>query len=477
MWEAIVDPMVARLGEVLWVVDLNRQSLDRVVPDIAAGRLLGMFEAAGWHTETVKYGRRLRALFARDGGDALRARIDAMGNEEYQRLLRCRRRASCASGCPPATRRSPGSSPTSTDAELLATLPRPRRPRPRRPARRLPRGRRGPRPPDRHLRLHDQGLVAADRGPPGQSLGAAQPRAVRGRWRPSSWAPIRDEPWAPFDVESAEGRAVRRGGGTARARRRSRRRAAARARRARARAQRDGLDAAGARAPVRRPRPRGARGGRATSSPWRRTWRRRPTSAAGSTAAASGRIGERIDWFADDTDTLVRWRESDHGRHIELGIAEVQPRRPAGRARGDVEPRRPAAAAGRHDLRPVRQRAAGAVVVRHLRGRAVDPGRYAVGDHAGPRGWRAPVGGHAVDRDRAARVRRLGARLRSGLRVVLPARARRSSGARTAARRTSACPRDRSTKGWRRCRPRGPSATSAAPTCWPAATGCARARA
>ena len=34
-------------------------------------------------------------------------------------------------------------------------------------------------------------------------------------------------------------------------------------------------------------------------------------------------IGDRIDWFADDTDTLVRWRESDHGQHIELGIAEV----------------------------------------------------------------------------------------------------------------------------------------------------------
>jgi pyruvate dehydrogenase E1 component len=33
-------------------------------------------------------------------------------------------------------------------------------------------------------------------------------------------------------------------------------------------------------------------------------------------------LGERIDWFADDTDTLVRWRESEHGRHIELGIAE-----------------------------------------------------------------------------------------------------------------------------------------------------------
>ena len=72
----------------LWIVDLNRQSLDRVVPDIAAGRIGAMFEAAGWQTITVKYGRRLRELFARDGGEALRRRIDEMTNEEYQRLLR-----------------------------------------------------------------------------------------------------------------------------------------------------------------------------------------------------------------------------------------------------------------------------------------------------------------------------------------------------------------------------------------------------
>ena len=48
------------LGEVLWIVDLNRQSLDRVVPEIAADRLGAMFEAAGWKTITVKYGRWLR---------------------------------------------------------------------------------------------------------------------------------------------------------------------------------------------------------------------------------------------------------------------------------------------------------------------------------------------------------------------------------------------------------------------------------
>ncbi len=81
--------MVAELGEVVWIVDLNRQSLDRVVPNLGAHRLQGMFAAAGWQVLTVKYGHLLSELFARPGGDALRARIDAMSNPEYQRLLRC----------------------------------------------------------------------------------------------------------------------------------------------------------------------------------------------------------------------------------------------------------------------------------------------------------------------------------------------------------------------------------------------------
>src|SRR5437763_122761 len=89
IWEAILDPAVAELGEIVWIVDLNRQSLDRVVPNIAAGRLQGMFAAAGWQVLTLKYGRLLEELFARPGGDALRRRIDEMPNPEYQRLLRC----------------------------------------------------------------------------------------------------------------------------------------------------------------------------------------------------------------------------------------------------------------------------------------------------------------------------------------------------------------------------------------------------
>lgn len=33
--------------------------------------------------------------------------------------------------------------------------------------------------------------------------------------------------------------------------------------------------------------------------------------------------GERVDWFADDSERLLKWSESEHGQHIEIGIAEV----------------------------------------------------------------------------------------------------------------------------------------------------------
>ncbi|OBC17404.1 pyruvate dehydrogenase [Mycobacterium sp. 852013-50091_SCH5140682] len=89
VWEAILDTSVAELGEIVWIVDLNRQSLDRVVPNIAAGRLEAMFSAAGWQVINVKFGAQLESLFEHRGGAALRTRILEMPNPEYQRLLRC----------------------------------------------------------------------------------------------------------------------------------------------------------------------------------------------------------------------------------------------------------------------------------------------------------------------------------------------------------------------------------------------------
>ena len=68
MWEAVLDHSVAELGEIVWIVDLNRQSLDRVVPNIAATRLERMFSGAGWQVITVKFGALLESLFTRPGG-------------------------------------------------------------------------------------------------------------------------------------------------------------------------------------------------------------------------------------------------------------------------------------------------------------------------------------------------------------------------------------------------------------------------
>ena len=88
VWEAVLDQALDGLGNLLWIVDLNRQSLDRVVPGIRAAQLKALFAESGWQVLEVKYGRVLQSLFARPGGAALRQRIDEMSNAEYQALIR-----------------------------------------------------------------------------------------------------------------------------------------------------------------------------------------------------------------------------------------------------------------------------------------------------------------------------------------------------------------------------------------------------
>jgi len=90
VWEAIADPATQGLANVTLVVDLNRQSLDRVVPDIQAHRLMSFFADAGWHVTEAKYGTKLQAAFDAPGGEALRDRIDEMSNEAYQSLFALR---------------------------------------------------------------------------------------------------------------------------------------------------------------------------------------------------------------------------------------------------------------------------------------------------------------------------------------------------------------------------------------------------
>ena len=87
IWEAITDPALHGLGNVMWVVDTNRQSLDRVVPEQKIKKLMEFFAGAGWHVVAAKYGHRLQDAFAREGGETLRQHIDDMSNEEYQSLF------------------------------------------------------------------------------------------------------------------------------------------------------------------------------------------------------------------------------------------------------------------------------------------------------------------------------------------------------------------------------------------------------
>ena len=88
VWEAIIEESLQGLNNTIWIIDLNRQSLDRVVPGVRASRLKAIFADSGWQVLEAKYGAKLQTAFAREGGVALRQCIDDMSNEEYQSLIR-----------------------------------------------------------------------------------------------------------------------------------------------------------------------------------------------------------------------------------------------------------------------------------------------------------------------------------------------------------------------------------------------------
>ncbi len=320
VWEAILDPGIVDLGEVVWIVDLNRQSLDRVVPNSAADRLEKMFDAVGWQVITVKFGQLLESLFARPGGAALRTRILEMPNPEYQRLLRC--------GASELRTRLPGRGSGSTEiATLIAGL-------------------------------DDQTLTAAIRNLGGHDLAALSAAyqqiddtrptliiayTIKGYGQPSQGHPQNhssllsmeeyaslaaelgmnpDRPWQRFDPDTEPGRVCR------------------------AAAERLRRDPITATQPPAIPSDFGRtpKGTATTQSALGRVLldltRAAPEAAkrvvtvspdVSSTTNLAGwvnKVGvwsaaERHNWFADDTETILHWREKPTGQHMELGIAET----------------------------------------------------------------------------------------------------------------------------------------------------------
>jgi pyruvate dehydrogenase E1 component len=320
VWEAILDASVAALGEIVWIIDLNRQSLDRVVPNIVAGKIGALFTAAGWQVITVRFGRLLESLMNRPGGDSLRRRIIDMPNPEYQRLLRCT--------ADELRERLPGAGDGSEDiARIIGSI-------------------------------SDAALLAAIRNLGGHDIGAlrdayaqiddTKPTAiiaytVKGYGLPTAGHPQNhssllsleqfhelaaqlgenaDAPWSRFAPSSAEG----------------------------------ALCEAAASALARKPEV-------CVDPPVVPTDFGRTPSGVATTQAALGRalleltriapevarrvvtvspdvssstnlggwlnkvgvwsIDERTDWFRDDAETIMHWRETPAGQHIELGIAEV----------------------------------------------------------------------------------------------------------------------------------------------------------
>ncbi|BAH55470.1 transketolase-like TK C-terminal-containing protein [Rhodococcus opacus] len=320
VWEAILDHSVAELGEIVWIVDLNRQSLDRVVPNIAAGRLEAMFSAAGWQVLTVKFGTLLESLFTRTGGPALRTRILDMPNPEYQRLLRC--------DAAQVRDRLPGDGP---DAAAIASL---------------------------IAELDDETLLRAIRNLGGHDLDALRAAygqiddtrptviiayTIKGRGLPTQGHPQNhsslltveqyeqlaaelgmdpEDPWARFEADSAAGRVC-----------------AATADRLRREKVEFGTPPA-----VPADIGRTPSGTSTTQAALGRALldlsRQAPEAAkrvvtvspdVSSTTNLAGwlnKVGvwspnERRNWFDDDAETIMHWREKPTGQHMELGIAET----------------------------------------------------------------------------------------------------------------------------------------------------------
>ena len=87
IWEALADPATANLGSVMWVVDFNRQSLDRIIPGVRIAQWRAQFEAAGWHVKEVKYGSKLQNVFEEPGSEVFKIWFDEIPNEQYQSLF------------------------------------------------------------------------------------------------------------------------------------------------------------------------------------------------------------------------------------------------------------------------------------------------------------------------------------------------------------------------------------------------------
>ena len=86
IFEALLEGWKHDVGNLWWVIDYNRQSLDGVVSDQLFQKIQSFFGTVGWNVVTLKYGKRLEAARHGPAGEALLHWIDECPNDLYSAL-------------------------------------------------------------------------------------------------------------------------------------------------------------------------------------------------------------------------------------------------------------------------------------------------------------------------------------------------------------------------------------------------------
>ena len=86
VFETLLETWKLGVSNNWFIVDYNRQSLDKIMEDQSSRVIDRMFRLNGWEVLTLKFGKQLREAFARPGGHVLRRWINNCENARYSAL-------------------------------------------------------------------------------------------------------------------------------------------------------------------------------------------------------------------------------------------------------------------------------------------------------------------------------------------------------------------------------------------------------
>ncbi|MEX2616779.1 MAG: transketolase [Alphaproteobacteria bacterium] len=86
VFEALLEGWKYDVGNLWWIIDYNRQSLDGVINHMLFQKIQSFFGTVDWNVVTLKYGKKLEAARGGPAGEALWRWIDECPNDLYSAL-------------------------------------------------------------------------------------------------------------------------------------------------------------------------------------------------------------------------------------------------------------------------------------------------------------------------------------------------------------------------------------------------------